>query len=675
MGRSNLYITLGIFLLTPLALLSDSSRVNTLRKDFQNPKTSTSDQIELAFMLAEQFRNYKEFDSTLFYAEKGMELSGLAGEDRRIQFYNLMGQIYFENKSLLLASRFFHQGAMLAKKANDPLKSAHLQNSLGIIHATFGAYERAEKAFEFALEIFKSQQNMKKQVLSTQKNLMQLYLFTGRENKALILGEQIYQKTLEGGFSRMACKIRLMEADHFLKVGSYSRARNSLEEGMAIANEEKLVELIEASLLAAQFHGQDGNLTLAENQLALAMSQVKKLHLPWRVAKVYETYGQVYGLSDDNSQALKAYQNAYAHLDSAHLQQRKEILEKMSILHRKMGDPFKADSLSLAAGILGEEFYEQRRKYRMDQLRKGADFDAKLYQWESRDHETRSQKQNTWLVFALFLGILFVLGWAYFLYRKKNPFVKTAHEQKKALGGQSQMLTSEGHQLEVLTAILSHDFKSPLRTILNQVHFLIKAKEAKERETYFENIQKTVLRLEELVNHLFTLTRVGKRDEPPVEVELNILIKGIIEDLSEMIHRSGGKVIADNLPSASLGGLPTLSGYQPEIRQLFQNLIENGLKFSRPGVAPIVKIFAEKLPSGYRIYVQDNGIGLNPDHLSEAIQPHRRIHDHPSLYPGTGMGLAICKKVCEVHGWELGVEAAEGGGARFWVGVDNIADL
>jgi len=130
----------------------------------------------------------------------------------------------------------------------------------------------------------------------------------------------------------------------------------------------------------------------------------------------------------------------------------------------------------------------------------------------------------------------------------------------------------------------------------------------------------------------------------------------VVADLSLAIEEVEASVTHDRLP--------IVRGDALQMQQLFQNLIANGIKFHRPGVPPLVRVFAERADDQWIFSVNDNGIGIEPQYLERIFVLFQRLHSRAE-YPGTGIGLAICKKIVERHGGTLAVHSEQGSGTTF----------
>ncbi len=176
-----------------------------------------------------------------------------------------------------------------------------------------------------------------------------------------------------------------------------------------------------------------------------------------------------------------------------------------------------------------------------------------------------------------------------------------------------------------------------------------------QAESYMEYITKSVDRMYSLIDDLLTYSRVGKHEQPCVSVNLQTIVEECLEDLSLTIEEKQACINCDSLP--------TIQGNISEMRQLFQNLIANALKFTRDA-SPIINITATPQEKFYLLAVEDNGIGIEPQYSDKIFQMFQRLH-HTSEYEGTGIGLAICHKIVTRRGGKMWVESQLGKGSRF----------
>jgi light-regulated signal transduction histidine kinase (bacteriophytochrome) len=170
--------------------------------------------------------------------------------------------------------------------------------------------------------------------------------------------------------------------------------------------------------------------------------------------------------------------------------------------------------------------------------------------------------------------------------------------------------------------------------------------------------------MQRLIEDLLKFSRVATHGRPFEPVDLQEVVHGVLEDLEVEVELSGAVV--------RVGELPTIDGDQVQLRQLMQNLISNALKFRRPDVAPEVEIAATSANGSVQITVHDNGIGFEPQYAGRIFRVFERLHGR-SRYPGTGIGLALCRKIAERHGGTIVADGEPGAGATFTVSLPTHA--
>ena len=233
---------------------------------------------------------------------------------------------------------------------------------------------------------------------------------------------------------------------------------------------------------------------------------------------------------------------------------------------------------------------------------------------------------------------------------------KQAEERLKAAAAD---LARSNTELEQFAYVASHDLQEPLRMVASYTQLLARRYRSKLDQDADEFISFAVdgaRRMQELINDLLAYSRVGTRALQLERVDANRVVDEVVRDLAPAIADSGGSVTRDELPS--LQADPT------QLRQLFQNLIANGIKFRRPTQEPRVHVSAARDGCRWVFGVGDNGIGIEPQYVERIFVLFQRLHTRDE-YPGTGIGLAICKKIVERHGGAMWVESEPGHGTTF----------
>jgi len=222
-------------------------------------------------------------------------------------------------------------------------------------------------------------------------------------------------------------------------------------------------------------------------------------------------------------------------------------------------------------------------------------------------------------------------------------------------------LARSNAELEQFAYIASHDLQEPLRMVASYTQLLARRYQGKlgpDADEFIAFAVDGARRMQELINDLLTYSRVGTRGLELQAVDIGQVVDMVVSDLAASIAETDASVTHD--------ALPTLRGDPIQLRQLFQNLIANGIKFHRRDVTPLVHVSAAQHGGTWTFRVADNGIGIEPQYLERIFALFQRLHNRAD-YPGTGIGLAICKKIVERHGGEIRVESEPGRGTTFVV--------
>ncbi|MFA5292397.1 MAG: ATP-binding protein [Phycisphaerae bacterium] len=230
----------------------------------------------------------------------------------------------------------------------------------------------------------------------------------------------------------------------------------------------------------------------------------------------------------------------------------------------------------------------------------------------------------------------------------------------------NQNLQEANQEMKNFVYIASHDLREPLRKITSFGAMLEKSLKNNLSGDDSENLKFMVdgaQRLNKMIEGLLVYSRVSSKTQPPQLIDLNEIMKQLQQiELSEVLRES--QVILE-IPQS----LPFVEADPAQMRQLIQNLIANGIKYQKKDNRPHITITSKPAANGMvRIEVTDNGIGIKPEYQSAIFVMFKRLHTR-SEYEGTGIGLAVCKKIAERHGGQIGVESGPDKGSTFWFTV------
>lgn len=222
------------------------------------------------------------------------------------------------------------------------------------------------------------------------------------------------------------------------------------------------------------------------------------------------------------------------------------------------------------------------------------------------------------------------------------------------------MLRRSNEELQQFAYVASHDLQEPLRMVTSYLQLIESRYASKLDSDAHEFIGFAVdgaARMKALINDLLAYSRVEGGEKIFEEFDSQLALNKALSDLSLKLEDSHSIVTYDPMPA--------IKADRTQITQLFQNLLSNAIKFQRPGNAPHVHIGVQRVNNEWQFSVQDNGIGIAPAYLDRIFIIFQRLHKK-SEYPGTGIGLAICKKVVERHGGRIWVESTPGEGTTFY---------
>jgi signal transduction histidine kinase len=365
--------------------------------------------------------------------------------------------------------------------------------------------------------------------------------------------------------------------------------------------------------------------------------------------------------------------------------------ERMAPIDAAIGDRMRTLDENLKLGRTGglENLVRSGRliigKDQMDRVR---DLVAEIEREEDRllairIEESQASGRRAYLTFAgANLFVLLLIGFSYYLVgrdlaarrmaaqqlREANQSLdRRVRERTAELNRANVELERSNRELQDFAFVASHDLQEPLRKI-QAFGDRLKTKHGPDlndqARDYLERMQNAAGRMHTLINDLLTFSRVTTKAQPFRRTDLNKIVHEVTDDLEARIQQTGGRV--------DTGELPEIDADPTQMRQLFQNLIGNALKFHKPGLPPIVKVssvsaaakVAGELNGRIVVEVEDNGIGFDEKYLDRIFTPFQRLHGRGE-YEGTGIGLAVCRKIVERHGGAITAESAPGSGSKF----------
>ena len=291
----------------------------------------------------------------------------------------------------------------------------------------------------------------------------------------------------------------------------------------------------------------------------------------------------------------------------------------------------------------------------------------KIYEEQSENIAKGKAKEAKYVMFSrafTIIGTIIIFGMAILVFAIVRPLIQQLYKSREREQANNKLLAEKNEQLEHFAFIASHDLKEPIRSIRGFIQALKEDYGEQlddDGQQYISFIEKAGARMSNLIDGLLRYSRLGRASNP-TKVNLRSILKGIKKDLEALTTEKSAQIIAKELPE--------IVCMKTEMRQLFQNLIHNAIKFAAKDRPPVITISAKEKPDEWEFCVSDNGIGIEEKNKAEIFKMLTKVH-HESEYSGQGLGLAFCKKIVEQHKGRIWVESELGAGSQFFFTVSK----
>jgi signal transduction histidine kinase len=246
------------------------------------------------------------------------------------------------------------------------------------------------------------------------------------------------------------------------------------------------------------------------------------------------------------------------------------------------------------------------------------------------------------------------------LHEAQGQLTDRAGQLEGIVSERTSELTTTNNQLEAFVYSIAHDLRAPLRAMQGYSTMLVEEAGASLSETgkdYAARINKSAQFMDALLLDLLAFSSISQQRVELTSINLQTVVESVLSRLQNDIQERNARV-------ESSGSWPVVLAHEPTLAQVLFNLTSNALKFVAPGVPPLLRLHAEEQAAFIRVWVEDNGVGIAPDHQGQIFRLFTRLDGEK--YPGTGIGLAIVQKGVERMGGRVGVESIPGQGSRFW---------
>jgi signal transduction histidine kinase len=628
--------------------------------------TKTIGKAELALIIAENRKDIKRsFDALSLLADAYQKKQDLAKasayltklqqlDERKLSVYQrailfgLEGKIYLSLENYEKAQRAFQAQLAIYEGDSKWAASLELANTyleLGQLNLAQNAIQNAISFFEKAISIHSKEGGINHRIQALNA-LGQAFILAkeydkGLEkcNEALYLSESISDKAL-------ICDININVANSLYALEKFAEALNRLDIAYSYA------ESINSTAFIAKIKLKKGQIFKAQNQSAKAEALYKDaLDISWLANNkaltrdIYEALHQYYDDRNDTKNAyfyLKGFINIRDSLN-AEQQTKQYIIEKIKFETEQK----EIENQRLLAQQLENQIIIQR------------------------------QRTSNYILLAL---LLLGSGAGYLLYqklkqKKANNDLLEKEVQRRTEQLQlsnddlllaNRKLEQSNAELERFAYIASHDLKSPLRNIISFMNLIerkLRHSEDKDIKKYLQFVTENAQQMNVLIQDVLEFSRIDTdaQHSRMEKVDLNDTLMLAVQNLHETLVEGNGEVVTEKLPA--------IRGNSVHLLQLFQNVIGNGLKYNN-STHPTVKITHKILEHHIILSIEDNGIGIAPQYHEQIFEMFKRLHTKDE-YKGTGIGLAICKKIVHNLGGKMWLNSEVGKGTNFYISLPN----
>lgn len=591
-----------------------------LLKSYPIPDTfKQKERVQMLIRVAEEKR-YIVPNVAVLFAEEATRLAGEKGMNKELaDAYHLLGEIAHWSKNYELAMNHFYKSSALRKLLKDSVAMVDSYIQIGNVHLEQKLYDDAEYQYHKAREL-----------------CGKINYATGKIDLEIGIGKLLYSKN------------KKKESEHYITQALIAAQREEYKRGEILA----MSTLGELWLSTKDYQK-------AYDCFSLALKKGRKLNDQYLLTKILPL--TVEALTYVNNAEPQAEQLAIESLALAkemNLPEGElEALDALTQLYEKNGLFEKAYYIEKQRSALNQELTEKKiANSTAEVLVSYLNKEKRVQELEDSNEILKSKQKISQLyqMSALIsvISIFIIIGFLYARLRMKS-------QSNFLLSEKNAELLETNAALERFAYVASHDLKEPLRTISSFTSLIARKYDplldAKGKE-YIKFVVDGVSHMNYLLEDLLRYSRlVNKKDFVTEPVNLNQTLASVEKALSHKIGEQKAKIKYTDLPIVSSNSL--------HMHQLFQNLISNGLKFNDKA-EPIIEIDCKPEENSYLISVKDNGIGIEKQYYEKIFEMFHRLSKNE--YKGTGVGLAICRKITDMNGGKMWLESKQGEGTTFF---------
>jgi len=586
------------------------------------------------------------------------------------------------SRFLMTASRFeeslFHMRASheFHKELDNKYGMAATLNSTAVVYRQQGLTNQALKYFHESLEI-SSKIKSKKLTSFTKNNIGIIYDNKGDYQKALEMFMGAKAVFAELGEPRPLSYVNTNIGVTLSKMGNYDEAKKYYDE--SIAQKKKLKDtngLIYSHITMGDLFRKKKKYKLAKEQYV--ESKRLALQIQSKRYSAIASLGLAQLASNDNNymevQRHAKEGNSIA-FELKNYQVQQECLELLALAYEKQNQ-FQESLDYLKAARVAQDSASSKRKikeveqltfeYEQKNIALAQELEMEKIKTDSvrKDAIIRTGRQRRAIYLMLLLAALTSLFFGYrnmLQKRKANLALEKINveleDKNETLRINQEKLEDTNTNLLNFSGMAAHDLKSPLKTMASFTGLLKRKYQDKIEEadqTYFDIVAQSGVKLSKMIDELLKFSRIDQKLPSPQLIDTNKLIHSITDLLKSTIVENRAKI--------EFTDLHAVHGHEGMIQVLFQNIIQNSLKFQQSNSPSVIRLRSTDLSNGkVRFSISDNGIGIAEDDLQDVFKGFNRLHSN-SEYEGTGIGLATCKKICQYYGCSIWIESELGKG-------------
>ncbi len=599
--------------------------------------------------------------------EQLLESTQSAGDFYKLSILNaLLGTIHNKLNGNEEAMQLFQTAITIGADLLSKEEQIEILKSIAELSLTMGKYD---EAYHNRLQILKAYEQLedKKGVYATLYNIGSIFFYQENFAQALKHYEESQKLAIAARDSSFIYRC----------LGALGSVYGELQE-----NDKSLSHNLESLMMAEEIDYELGvaysTHNVGLNYVILGLTEKALVHLEQSL-QLMQKLGDKFG----EANCLQAISNL--HSQNGEHQKATQFLEQSLAIHKQLGDRSRIKEIyldlskayfdsgnSVKAYTVQKGYIELRDSLIKEESRKEMAGIKQTYELEKKENEKQialMQKEGQIeqmyrYAFLVGLGFLMLVTWLFYSrYQEQTTMNKLLAQKNEEIQLQNTKLATSNRELEQFAYIASHDLKEPLRNIggftsLLERRYINGADE--DAKDFMRFISNSVTHMHTLLTDLLAYSRIGMQEDRQMEFfSMNQVVGQVSSNYQTAIKENQVKIIAN--------GLPHIFANRIQMVQLFQNLIGNAIKF-RSDHQPEIHIHCTQNTKEFTFSVKDNGIGMEQEYTDKIFVIFQRLHNR-TKYEGTGIGLAICKKIVEQHHGRIWVESQSGKGSTFYFSI------